>query len=88
MDHIHALRGDYAGSLAVLNKYTYFFDESMQPADDLAMSFNNRCFAYMKLGQLQRALDDCNTSLKYGRLPDALQKQQELTRMLKSTPTI
>ena len=89
MDHIHALRGDYAGSLAILNKYTYLFDESMQPADDLAVSFNNRCFAYMKLGQLQRALDDCNTSLRYGRLPDALHKQQELTRrMLKSTPTI
>ena len=88
MDHINALRGDYAGELAILDKYTYLFDASLQPPADLAVSYNNRCFAYMKLGHLQKALDDCNTSLKYGRLPDALQKQQELTRMLKSTPTI
>jgi tetratricopeptide (TPR) repeat protein len=86
MDHIHALRGDYAGALAVLNKYTYLFDESMQPADDLAISYNNRCFAYMKLGQPQKALDDCNMSLKYGRLPDALHKQQELRNLLNGTP--
>jgi tetratricopeptide (TPR) repeat protein len=86
MDHIHALRGDYAGSLAILNKYTYLFDESIQPADDLAISYNNRCFAYMKLGQLQNALDDCNASLRYGRLPDALHKQQELLKLLNGSP--
>jgi hypothetical protein len=28
------------------------------------------------------------TSLKYGRLPDALQKQQELVKMLKGSPAI
>jgi hypothetical protein len=42
----------------------------------------------MKLGRLQKALEDCTTSLKYGRLPDALQKQQELVKMLKGGPTI
>ncbi len=88
MDHIHALRGDYAGELAVLDKYAYLFDASLQPPADLAVSYNNRCFAHMKLGHLQKALDDCNASLRYGRLPDALQKQQQLARMLKSTPPI
>jgi hypothetical protein len=37
---------------------------------------------------LRKALEDCTTSLKYGRLPDALQKQQELVKMLKGSPTI
>ena len=87
MGHINALRGDYAGELAVLDKYSYLFDASLQPPDDLALSYNNRCFAHMKLGHLQKALEDCNTSLMYGRLPDALQKQQQLTKMLKSRPT-
>jgi tetratricopeptide (TPR) repeat protein len=88
MGHINALRGNYAGELAILDKYTYLFDASLQPPADLAVSYNNRCFAYMKLGRLQKALEDCTTSLKYGRLPDAMQKQQELVKMLKSSPTI
>jgi tetratricopeptide (TPR) repeat protein len=35
MDHINALRGNYAGELAILGKYTYLFDASLQPPDDL-----------------------------------------------------
>jgi len=34
------------------------------------------------MGELQKALDDCTTSLKHGKLPDALQKQQELLRAI------
>jgi hypothetical protein len=83
MGHIDALRGNYAEELAVLGKYSYLFDASRQSSDNLAISYNNRCFAYMKLGRLQEALDDCNASLKYGRLPDALGKQQMLVKMLK-----
>jgi hypothetical protein len=41
----------------------------------------------MKLGELQKALDDCTTSLRYGRLPDALQKQQQILKMLKASTT-
>ena len=40
----------------------------------------------MKLGELQKALDDCTLSLKYGRIPDALHKQQELLKLLGKTP--
>ena len=50
--------------------------------DDLAIAYNNRCFALMKTGELEKALQDCQTSLKYGKIPDALQKQQQLLKML------
>jgi hypothetical protein len=36
----------------------------------------------MKLGQLQKALDDCTMSLKFDRIPDAFHKQQELLKLL------
>jgi hypothetical protein len=48
----------------------------------MAVGYNNRCYAYMELGELQKALDDCTASLKYGAIPDAYRKQQELTRRL------
>ena len=73
---------DFAGELAELNSHGYLFDEKLQSADDLAVSYNNRCFAYMKLGDLPAALRDCTTSLKYGRIPDAFQKEQELMKQL------
>jgi len=87
IEHMTALRGNYAGELEVFKKYPFLFDTDLQEPDDLAIAFNNRCFAYMKLGELQKALDDCTTSLKYGRLPDALQKQQQIRNMLKATTT-
>ncbi|HTW75626.1 MAG TPA: hypothetical protein VMD56_11970 [Steroidobacteraceae bacterium] len=82
MSYDFGQKGDYAGQLASMNRHAYLFDPNLQPADDLAVAYNNRCFAHMQLGQLQQALDDCTTSLKYGRLPDALHKEQELLRRL------
>ena len=38
--------------------------------------------AYMKLGRLKEALDDCTMSLKFDRIPDAFHKQQELLKLL------
>ena len=32
--------------------------------------------------QLRKALDDCTQSLRYGSIPDAFQKQQELVKRL------
>jgi tetratricopeptide (TPR) repeat protein len=52
-------------SLDLLNKYTYLFDEEHQSKTYLAISYNNRCYAYMQLGELQKALDDCNKSLNF-----------------------
>jgi tetratricopeptide (TPR) repeat protein len=87
MEHINALLGKYAAEIEIFNKYPFVFDASLQPPDDLAVAYNNRCFAYMKLGELTKALDDCSTSLKYGRLPDALQKQQQLQKLLSAQTT-
>jgi tetratricopeptide (TPR) repeat protein len=82
LEHIHALRGEYAAQLEIFSKYPFIFDASLQPPDDLAIAYNNRCFALMKTGELAKALQDCQTSLKYGKIPDALQKQQQLLKML------
>ncbi len=73
---------DFAGELASLNQHAYLFDAQMQPPEDLAISFNNRCYAYMEAGELEKALNDCTTSLKYDHIPDAFHKQQELMRRL------
>ncbi len=82
MDHINALLGKYSDELAIFDKYPFVFDGKLQSSGDLAVAYNNRCFANMKLGKLDQALADCTMSLKYGRLPDALQKQQQLQRQL------
>jgi hypothetical protein len=86
MSYDYGQKHDYAGELASMNAHAYLFDSNLQPAEDLATSYNNRCFAYMKLGQLQKALDDCTQSLQYGRIPDAFHKQQELLKLLGKTP--
>lgn len=75
---------DFRQSLDVLNKYTFLYDVNTQNKNDIAASYNNRCFAYMELGDLKKALEDCTASLKYGSLPDAYRKQQELVKRLKA----
>jgi tetratricopeptide (TPR) repeat protein len=87
LDHVMALKGDFQGALAVLLKYPFLFDENLQPPEDLAIAYNNRCFGYMKTGQPEKALEDCTKSLRYGKLPDALQKQQQLLKQLGKSPT-
>lgn len=82
MEHVNALLSRYATELEIFQKYPFVFDADLQPPDDLAIAYNNRCFAYMKVGELRKALDDCTTSLKYGHLPDAVHKQQELQQLL------
>lgn len=84
---IYANRKDITTMLSSMNKHSYLFDEKNQDKKDLAISYNNRCFAYMQLGRLQEAFNDCNTSLIYGNLPDAYQKQQELLKKLGPIPT-
>ena len=82
MSYDYGQKGDFAGQLASMNQHAYLFDDQIQPPHDLAVSYNNRCYALMQLGQLEKALDDCTRSLKYDRIPDALHKQQELLRRL------
>lgn len=76
-------RNDNQRALDVLNKYQYLYDPNMSSKQDMAVGYNNRCYAHMQLGELKEALDDCTASLKYGSIPDAYRKQQELTALLK-----
>jgi tetratricopeptide (TPR) repeat protein len=80
-------RKDIPGALAALNEYTYLYDAALYDAaltakQSIAVAYNNRCYAYMELGELMKALEDCKTSLKYGNLPDAYRKQLELIKRL------
>lgn len=52
----------------------------------LAVSYGNRCHARMKLGQLQKAPEDCETSLKYGQIPESVADRQELVEQLNTRP--
>ena len=82
MSMIHFGRNDNRSALDVLNRYEYLYDPDKTGRDDVAVSYNNRCCAYMQLGELKKALDDCTASLKYGAIPDAYSKQLELIRRL------
>lgn len=81
---IYATDKKYRQSLEAMKKYAYLFDKNTQKKQILAISFNNRCFDYMKLNDLKKALRDCTQSLKYGSLPDAFHKEQELLKRLKA----
>jgi tetratricopeptide (TPR) repeat protein len=80
-------RHDDRSALSVLNKYTYLYDPKTDDKNNIAVSYNNRCYAYMQLGQLKEALSDCKASLQYGSLPDAYRKQQELVKRLAAGET-
>jgi tetratricopeptide (TPR) repeat protein len=64
-------RDDNRSALDVLTKYKYLYDPETNNRNDVAVSYNNRCYAYMQLGQLPEALSDCTASLKYGIIPVA-----------------
>lgn len=75
-------RKDNQTALDVLNRYAYLYDAKVTNRSDVAVAYNNRCYAYMELGDDRRALDDCNASLIYGSIPDALKKKEELVSKL------
>ena len=79
---IYFNRNDDKSALDALNKYTYLYDPETNNKSGIAVSYNNRCYAYMQLGDLKKARDDCTQSLKYGSIPDAYRKMQELNRRL------
>lgn len=82
MSLIYFDRDDNAGALRVLNQYSYLYDSNIQDKATVATAYNNRCYAYMQLGDLEKAFNECTASLKYGSLPDAYRKQQELVKRL------
>ncbi|MFZ0777943.1 MAG: hypothetical protein WAM74_15755, partial [Xanthobacteraceae bacterium] len=79
---IYFNRNDNESALDVLNKYKYLYDQNTNNKSGVAVSYNNRCYAYTQLGKLKEALADCTASLKYGSIPDAFRKQQELIKRL------
>jgi len=84
MSMIYFKRKDVAAALDVLNTYQYISDPDLSSKSDIAVNDNNRCYAYMELGALKKALADCTASLKYGSLPDAYRKQREIVKRLKA----
>jgi hypothetical protein len=87
MSMINFKNNDVKAALEVLNKYQYIYDPDLSSKPDVAVSYNNRCYAYMQLGELNAALKDCTSSLKFGSLPDAYRKQQEIVKRLKAGET-
>ncbi|HLW90388.1 MAG TPA: tetratricopeptide repeat protein, partial [Roseiarcus sp.] len=84
---IYFNRHNDQSALDALNKYAYLYDVEATGKSDVAVAYNNRCYAYMQLGELKKALDDCTASLKYDSLPDAYRKQQELIKRLDEKQT-
>ncbi len=81
---LSVLVNDPRRELEIFEKYPYVFDEEERSKGDLAVVYNNRCYAYKQLGQLDKALEDCNTSLKFGNIPDALAKKRDIEKRLKA----
>lgn len=75
---------DVRDSLRALNAYPYLYDPKITDKETVAIAYNNRCYAEKQLGELRRALRDCTVSLRFGNLPDAYAKEQELIRELKT----
>ncbi len=85
MSNIYAVHlKDYTAELKLFERYPYVFEERFQSRDTLALAYNNRCYAYLHLDQLQKALDDCDKSLTFGDMPDAYQKKQEILKRMKT----
>ncbi|REF85876.1 hypothetical protein DES32_1914 [Methylovirgula ligni] len=82
MSMIYFGRGDNRGALSILNEYKYLYDPNFTIKSDVAVAYNNRCYALMQLDKLREALADCTASLKYGNIPDSYRKERELLKRL------
>src|SRR3569623_2142233 len=85
-DEIYSNMGNYQGAVDVLNRYPDLYDPSRTNKYNVAVGYNNRCYAYMQLGELTKAVDDCTQSLKYASIPDALSKLRDLQSRLGVAP--
>jgi len=84
MSVVYGRTHDLHHMLSELRRYHYLYDAKHESDNNMAIAYNNRCYAEMHLGKLRAALKDCNASLRYGNLPDAYAKQQKLIRRLKA----
>lgn len=72
--NLYADKHDYNKALATLDRYEYLFPTTSNDAYDEASYYNDRCYNEMHLNQLDAALGDCNMSIAFKPLPDALKK--------------
>lgn len=80
---MHAEHHHLQKMLDTLNAYPWLYHQSTDSSRfDIAAAYNNRCYAEMHLGHLHAALADCQASLRYGNLPDAYAKEQEILKRL------
>ncbi|MDD2749757.1 hypothetical protein [Acidithiobacillus thiooxidans] len=83
---IHAEHHQFQKMLNTLNAYPWLYHQSTDSSRfDIAAAYNNRCYAELHLGHLHAALQDCQASLRYGNLPDAYAKEQEILQRLHMT---
>lgn len=81
-DVLLSKHGRHQEALDLLNSYPFLFDEQQRSANTLAVVYNNRCYSKMQLKMYREALDDCQKSLTFDQIPDALNKQQQLIKIL------
>jgi tetratricopeptide (TPR) repeat protein len=79
---IYDKENKFQDALDSMNGFADLFVAGRVTPPDLAAYYNNRCYDKMKLGHPKAALDDCDISLRYGNIPDALSKQQQLMDQL------
>jgi hypothetical protein len=79
---LYARRKQLTEMLDLLNRYLYLYDERSRSKGELATAYNNRCYAHMELGELEKAVQDCAASLRFGSLPEAFAKQKRLVKRL------
>lgn len=74
VSNLYADRHDFRKALATLDQYEYLFPTTSNDAYSEASYYNDRCYNEMHLNQLDAALGDCNMSIAFKPLPDALKK--------------
>lgn len=79
---VYLAQSDYRSAVKTLNNYPALFDPDIVGTSFVFTSFNNRCLAYSKIGELQKALNDCTEALKYNWAQTTYQLQQELQQKL------
>lgn len=73
---------DFQGVLDILNRYTYIYDPNVNNDQTISFAYNTRCSAYMALGQLQKALTDCNASLAHMENPEIRRRIHDIEQKL------
>lgn len=69
--------------MEILNRYTYLFDDNVTSREHVSTAYANRCYGNKRLGNYEKALKDCTTSLKYAPSKYAFRLQRDLVKILK-----